>query len=106
MMKSLAAAAAATLALAPAAAGAGDAPAPVKVCGAVVALTEASCIGVRTGGQTYEISGAKPRPSVGDVIVLTGTPSNAMTICMEGTHLAAVTWTKVTSCPVSRPTGY
>jgi hypothetical protein len=107
MRKSLLAAALACLACAPASAGSDGAPAaPVKICGAVVALTEASCIGVRNGEQTYEISSAKPRPAVGDVIVLSGTPSEAMTTCMEGTHLAKVTWTKVIACPTGRPTGY
>ncbi|MBL6852619.1 MAG: hypothetical protein ISS15_12090 [Alphaproteobacteria bacterium] len=80
----------------------------VTFCGPVVALTEAGCIGVTTGTAKFELGEAKPKPEVGTTIAGTGTPSNAMTTCQEGTHLTNIAWKAVPSCPaaVHRPTGY
>lgn len=85
-----------------AAAGYGDQPpaTTVKVCGPVVALTEHGCIGVKNGKDVFEITSVNPKPAIGDTVTAIGTPDpGAMTICMQGTHLTKVTWTKVNGCP-------
>lgn len=80
----------------------GDAdPAPgttVKFCGPVVNLTEANCIGVESGGTTYDITGARPKPAVGKTITGSGKVSGAMTICNEAPVLTGVTWQETQVC--------
>jgi len=80
----------------------------ITFCGPVVTLTEHGCIGVKTGGTTYELTEASPKPQVGTVIAGSGTARDAMTTCQEGTHLTGVKWQAVGSCPIGdrRPTGY
>ncbi|HXC55710.1 MAG TPA: hypothetical protein VNU97_10460 [Rhizomicrobium sp.] len=81
------------------------APMPAKVgfCGPVVKLVEDHCIAVKTSGfggsHTYEITSANPKPSVGEQIQGSGVADGSPTICMQGTHLTAVTWKKVAVCP-------
>jgi hypothetical protein len=81
------------------AADAASAPAQdVKFCGTVTAMTEAGCIGVTSGGQTYDISGANPKPAVGKMISGSGKVSNDPNTCMEGTRLSDVTWQETEAC--------
>ena len=70
----------------------------VRYCGKVVALVEAGCIGVNSGGETYEITPANPKPGVGTMIAGSGKVSSDVTTCMQGVHLNPVTWKETEVC--------
>jgi hypothetical protein len=73
-------------------------PGGASFCSPVIALVEGGCIGVHGGTTLYEISSANPKPTVGQLISGSGTPSGAPTFCQQGTHLINVTWHVVATC--------
>jgi hypothetical protein len=70
----------------------------VRFCGKVVALVEAGCIGVNSGGVTYEITSASPKPAAGTMIAGSGKIGDGATTCMQGVHLNSVTWKETEVC--------
>ena len=73
----------------------------VKFCGTVVPLVESGCIGLNpaAGGRSYDITAARPRPAIGEIIEGKGRVHYVVGICMQGVPLADVTWRKATACP-------
>jgi hypothetical protein len=71
----------------------------VRFCGQVIALTEAKCIAVRSGADTYEISSIGPKPKVGSTVVGAGYVGDEATTCMEGVHLRSAMWKRAEVCP-------
>jgi hypothetical protein len=70
----------------------------------VVKLTEATCIGVKgsmVGQPMYEITSANPKPAVGQMITGSGVTGGS-SICMQGTHLSDVKWSKAAACPLTK----
>jgi hypothetical protein len=65
----------------------------VTVQGCPIAGVEAGCV-MLTGpdGVTYNITAADPKPALGRPIRLTGSPSNDMDTCMQGTKLTHIAW--------------
>ena len=76
-----------------------------EFCGPVVKLTEGGCIGVKStqaGGPMYDITSANPKPHVDETIMGSGTITDKITICMQGTPLTDVKWKKVADCPLAK----
>ena len=74
------------------AAGAADAPQQVTVRGCVEAGVEPSCLVLKGGGQTYNVTAAEPKPAVGTYGTVVGTVSDGMSTCQQGIILAAAIW--------------
>jgi len=64
----------------------------VTVSGCARAGVESGCVILQSGGQTYNISSATPRPQVNTCGTVRGRPSNNPTTCMQGTLLSPATW--------------
>lgn len=65
----------------------------IKAIGCVRRGVEGGCLLLRTldGSITYNIL-ANPRPDVGIVIEIDGTPFRGVTACMEGTPVTVTKW--------------
>lgn len=81
-------------------------PQRVKLRGCPMAGVEHGCIVIKSKGQTYDISGATPKPDPKKhlMISLEGTPaSGKVSYCMQGPILTDITWQYLKqSCPVPK----
>jgi phage terminase large subunit-like protein len=77
----------------------------VTVTGCAQPGVESGCVIMKSGDQTYIISGANPAPAWDHWIRVTGKPGGAST-CQQGTQLSDITWTYVhnpQACPPRPP---
>ncbi|TIX68781.1 MAG: hypothetical protein E5V30_19985 [Mesorhizobium sp.] len=64
----------------------------VTASGCAEAGTEAKCIMLKDGDKLYNITSAKPTPTVGTYGTVTGTVSSGADLCQQGTLLEAAEW--------------
>ena len=64
----------------------------ITASGCARAGTEAGCIILQDGKQTYEITSASPKPAIDTYGTVTGAISSKMTMCMEGKPLENAEW--------------
>lgn len=76
----------------------------VQFSGCVSRGVEHGCLMVRSGGQTYNISSANPRPPVNWGISGYGTRSGGVSFCQQGVILTNVHWQRNRLlCPLGHP---
>jgi hypothetical protein len=64
----------------------------VSFTGCTAAGVESGCLIVASGGKTYNISSARPRPGLGRAIAGRGILADEMSHCMQGRILKDVHW--------------
>jgi hypothetical protein len=89
----------AALALAPAAALAEE----VTITGCPQPGIEAGCIVISGTGGIYNITSAKPTPTIGVAGKVTGTVSGGVSSCGQGNILSPATWTPVDGVECTDP---
>ena len=67
----------------------------VTITGCPEPGVEAGCIVMSGGGAIYNITAAKPKPTVGVAGKVTGTVSTGVSTCGQGNTLSPATWTPV-----------
>jgi len=79
--------------------------ATASFCGTVVKVHASECIVVKpanAGDTTYEVSKAQPKPMLGQMIEGTGTPGDSSSCPAGSTHLTAIRWHPVSTCPAAK----
>lgn len=70
----------------------------------ILSPVEGGCLTVRSGGQTYDINAARPRPNPARRLMISGTgiwQQDTASICMTGKVLTHVKWHYLkTRCPI------
>jgi hypothetical protein len=65
---------------------------PTSVSGCARQGINPFCVYLKSGGKTYNITGAVPRPKAGTYGRVTGTITTKMTACMQGVYLSPAKW--------------
>ena len=66
----------------------------ITISGCVEKGVEGGCLIMKSGGKTYEINAATPKPVVGAYGTVTGTLATDMaSTCMQGTIISPAKWT-------------
>src|SRR5262245_4582659 len=74
----------------------------ITVTGCAAAGVEASCIVLKSGDKTYDISAAQPAPFPGTYGTVKGTVTDKLSTCQQGQVIDPATWEVETGkpCPV------
>jgi len=67
-------------------------PGSVQFNGCASAGTEPGCLMLRSGGVTYDVTLASPRPSINMGMIGNGTILTGPTTCQEGVALTGIHW--------------
>ena len=75
--------------------------ADVTLRGCASAGVEAGCVMLEMGGVVYDITAAKPKPEPGTFGTVTGSTSDKVSMCQQGTILDPAEWAPdpSTACP-------
>ena len=75
--------------------------ADVTLSGCATAGVEAGCVMLESGGVVYDITAAQPKPEPGTFGTVTGSTSDKVSMCQQGTILDPAEWAPdpKTSCP-------